>query len=282
MNLKKNIKNFAYLNYSTAKLYYNFFSLPKLGRSNPLLIFQMGKVGSSSVANSLKLLDMNFVIYHVHDMSDKIMDLMESNYKENWIPAARPGHLWEGQYVKKILKKHPKRWNWKIITLVRDPVARNISAFFQNLFLKYGSYYFDRKKLLNLFLNEFDHETPLVWFDREIKEVIGIDVFRKPFPKEKGYEIYQSKENSLLTIRLEDLDACASNAFREFLGIKNLKIIKSNIGNVKPYSKSYNDFLKNIKLPDAYIQKMYFSKFTRHFYTQIEIEYFIKKWSNLN
>jgi hypothetical protein len=278
MKIKDHIRKIFAYNYFTAKAYYHLFSLPKLRQADPLLIFQMGKVGSSTISKSLKEHNSDRVMYHAHDLTDNIIDLMESSYRQNWSQSLNPAHLWQSQYIRKVIKKYPNRWNWDIITLVRDPVARNISGFFQTLFLAYDQ---DKRKgdeLSDLFLSEFDHETPLVWFDREMKGVFGIDVFGSSFSSSTGYKIYEGEGCRLLLIRLEDLDSCAPKAIEDFLGIENFKIMKSNVGTQKAYSQQYHEFLKHIKLPAAYIDRMYNSKYAQHFYSEHEIENMIKKW----
>jgi hypothetical protein len=240
----------------------------------------MGKVGSSSVLKSLKQYEPDVTTYHVHGLTEESINSMENIYRQKWFPGAGPDHLWQSQYIRKNIKKYPNRWNWNIITLVRDPIARNISAFFQTLFLVYDQKTLDYGKLADLFLAEFDHETPLVWFGREIQGVFGIDVLASPFPRSDGYKIYEGEGCRLLLIRLENLDSCAPKAIEEFLGIENFKIMKTNVGTQKAYSQQYHKFLKHIKLPGSYIDRMYNSKYARHFYSGDEIEAMIKKWQH--
>jgi hypothetical protein len=131
---------------------------------------------------------------------------------------------------------------------------------------------------IRLFLEKFDHDTPLVFFDREFKGVLGIDVFSSDFPKPKGYKIYEQELADVLLIRLENLDQCASKAFQEFLNVDGFTVIRKNIASEKAYYPIYRKFLESVLLPDSYIDEMYASKYARHFYSEQEIDAFRAKW----
>lgn len=133
-------------------------------------------------------------------------------------------------------------------------------------------------EMAELFLSKADHKLPLVWFDKYLKPVFGIDVFDQIFPVPKGYEIYKNNKVELLLIKLEDLDRCAGEAFKGFLGIENFALVKANITSEKADSKAYAKFIKTIRLPDSYIDEMYSSQLAQHFYTQSEIDRLRAKW----
>jgi hypothetical protein len=177
---------------------------------------------------------------------------------------------------------------WKIITLVRDPIARNISSFFQ---LIDDEYEFDYRKkarsmstdelveeLIQFFLERHDHDVPLTWYDVELKPIFAIDVFATEFPKSRGYQIYHGENADVLLIRLEDLDRCAAVALKEFLGIESFKLMNTNISTDKYYADAYREFIRKVHLPPDYIDRMYTSKFVRHFYSDEEIDLFRARW----
>lgn len=112
--------------------------------------------------------------------------------------------------------------------------------------------------------------------------MLDIDVFSSEFPKSKGYEIYETKHADLLLLKLENLNNCASDAFKTFLDIDGFTLAKSNIGDNKAYRNIYRRFLESIVLPDSYIDKMYTSKYVRHFYSEKEIEAFKARWCRQN
>lgn len=292
--LTNNLKQFVYEEclfnayYSANVNYYNF--IHNSSYKQKLIVYQMGKVGSTTVWNSLQSLK-NVDVYHVHALTQHGLKSVKNYYKKNFHrKRVIPDHLLESQYLRKQLDKGLGSNNkWKIVTLVRDPIAKNISSFFQKLDPLLAYDYKEKtrnterkdiiKDLSDLFINKFDrHEKPLNWFNSEIKSVFNIDVFSSNFPKTQGYEIYQADHADLLIVKLEQLNECASEAFNNLLGISEFALLESNISGKKTYGNIYRMFLESIILPDSYIEQMYASNYVRHFYSEEEIEAFKAKW----
>ena len=289
MSIKGKIKNAIIYNlcrsYALAKLI-NLLSLEQAygGHESGLIIFQMGKVGSSSIYESLKRITPNSPIYHAHVLTPAQLASTEALTKANWAASRNPMHLWHSLFLQDKLKQKPSK-KWKVITLVRDPIARNISAFFQTKHLLRADDQrvllssTDSEELKGLFLENFyAHEAPIKWFDDELKPVFGIDVFDRSFPREAGYCIYEGEIADVLLIRLEDLARCQTEAIREFLGVDNFQMRKTNVGKDKSYSEAYSRMLSSIRLPETYLEQMYQSKYAQHFYSRDEIAKFSQRW----
>ncbi|MCK4821446.1 hypothetical protein KA005_37115, partial [bacterium] len=188
--------------------------------------------------------------------------------------------------------------HWKIVTLIREPIARNISTFFENLdvtknpestkyAVKSDYYGFEitvdpenMEPLIELFFDRLIHERPLNYFDDEIRYVFGIDIFESTFPVDKGYMHYQSNNADMLLIRLGDLNRCAKTAFKEFLDVDDFTLIQTNVANEKVYAPLYKEFKRKVHFPEDYINKMYESRYVRHFYSDEEIRELRKTWEN--
>jgi len=253
----------------------------------PIVVFQMGKVGSSTIVESLKALDLGFPIYHVHRLTPDGLEFAEKMRlaRRGSRPAGK--HYFTSRYLRKQLAKQSNSMRWNVVTSVREPIARNVSAFFHALDAWYPE--FDHQprgndkstlfaELTTIFLEEFPHKLPLTWFDSEMKSTFGIDVFSSEFPKQEGYGIYEGERVNLLVIRLEDIAKCGQQAFSKFLGIEQFALVSTNVGSEKAYGTAYNEFLRSIVLPDSYIDRMYASKYARHFYNEEEIRTFKAKW----
>jgi hypothetical protein len=264
----------------------------KLSKNECILIHQMGKVGSSTITQSLEKSDCDIPIFHTHILNPVRLQskihiylskkLAKGGSKSTWII----GHLATSKILSPIIQKKSEKITWKIITLVREPVGRNISAFFQNIdsyfddFIeRYNKGTLSNQEISEKFFNDFPHNIPLEWIDLEIKDVFGIDLYKYEFPIDKGYSIQGSENGSnCMVVRVEDLNRCYKDAFRDFLRIQNFVLVKENIGETKEYSDIYKSFLKEIIFPDWYLEKMYSSKYSKHFYSDIEIEEFCKRW----
>ena len=264
----------------------------------PLLIYQMGKVGSKTVRNSLQALELDRTIFHIHYLSlDRIRELEAE--RKRYLGTQQEHllrHIWQYQYVRKQMASNSNGKRWEIITLTREPISRNIATFFENLEvtpitvdrqyrIKSDYYDFDivldiedMDKLVKLFFERLNHDSPLTFFDQELKCVFGVDVFASEFPTSKGYKIYKDKQADVLLIRLHDLNKCARHAFEEFLGLKDFTLLNTNVGGAKEYASLYQRFKNSIVLPETYVEKMYTSRYMRHFYSEKEIAKFRASW----
>ena len=100
----------------------------------PIMIYQMAKVGSRSVLFSLELSYRrhrlpNVAIHHVHNLAD--LDTHEER-------AKLKGDTEEIQVIQEYKKLRQEfdglqGQHWNVISLVRDPVARNVGSFFHNI-----------------------------------------------------------------------------------------------------------------------------------------------------
>lgn len=278
--------------YCANKIYYNLSHNVESKHKEKVIVYQMGKVGSTTILKSLQTLN-NLDVYHVHTLTKDGIKNVEEMYKRRFYRTHNIyEHLLESQYLRKQLDKGLEGKNkWKVVTLVRDPIAKNISSFFQHLESRLGYKYKNKldsmkmedivKELMELFLNRINgYKKSLTWFERELKPVFGIDIYSKDFPKSKGYGIYESESASVLLIRLENLNECANDAFKTFLNINSFTLLESNTGSNKGYSNIYRSFLEHIVLPEKYINEIYTSNYVKHFYSEEEIEAFKKKWCN--
>jgi len=204
---------------------------------------------------------------------------------------------WLNQFLLRTFQRQNDRKTWKLITLTREPIGRNISAFFENLevarcetegdFEISSDYYQisptvvsvnDTHKLVELFFDRARHDSPLRFFDREIRDIFGIDVLRSGFPIDTGYEIYRKDRVELLVLRLESLSRCAGQAFADFLGIDDFKTVDQNIGAKKVYAPLYDAFKRNVTIDSEYAGTLYESNYMRTFYSDAEIGEARAKW----
>ena len=255
--------------------------------NRPVIVFQSGKVGSTSLHLSLekkfKELEISTPVYHAHIL-EKIDQRIERIKQIRTDPSASIQKLLESKKIRQqIDNNHEQCWN--VISLVRDPVAKKISTFFQLI----NEYIPDWKKqwksgelkledLQKMFFEKSGDNDPGQWFDNQIKPIWGIDIFKTPFDKTNGYHIYTfTPRVNLMIIRMEDLNRVAENAFREFMGLESFSIISTNVGEEKPYRKLYEQF-KKLPLPASYLDKEYSSRYARYLYTENEIAAFRKHW----
>ncbi len=294
----------AFRNYSTARLY-SLARLHLAPAGRPVLVYTMGKVGSTAVAEYIESSGVGYTIYHLHWLVPERLRLDEATFKTAVKKhrgtalerRLRPQYIWQGQYLSgRVQRPAPGGGKWKVITLIRDPVARNVSSFFENMELFEYDYVskmqFGREEhlvaeLMELFREKYIDGSeaadvdadPLTWFDEELKAVFDVDVFGKDFPVGQGFDIYDAPLADVLLIRLEDLGACIGAALERFLGLEAAGLQRRNVGADKDYAPLYRRFLDTFKIPDAYLDRVYGSKVSRHFYTDEELAKFRSRWS---
>jgi len=246
----------------------------------------MGKVGSSSVFQSLRNTSCGKSVLSVHFLSPELTEIKKYHKGAGIDPA--PYHIYLGEAIRKILKKDTDR-SCKIITIVRDPIAIVISDLFQNPYFADESlsqdgvnFSFDKvisyleRKLLDATTFSYIYE----WFDRELKRIFDIDVFALPFPKEIGYAFYKKQNTEVLLIRLEDLSRNGPQIIQNFLNLKEpFEIKSSHVRSDLEEGELYSKVKRSIKLDLTLCRNIYSSDFVNHFYSDPMIEQFIAKWS---
>ena len=254
------------------------------------LIYQMGKVGSSSIYKALKEHHLSSPVYQLHYLDPTSLQESVAWHNANNF-SQLPEHLQVSEAMATFLAKDQDRVRWKIISLVRDPIALQCSMIFQNLAEAFSSALEEDNTRVNLQkaielitrdLSDFQTRKShfLNWFDNEIKEVFGIDVYRYPFNKEEGFSIINQGNVEILLIKFENLQECFTEAFFQFTGINDLQLPQANVGIEKEYGEDYKKLTRTLLLPNSLCKNIYKTKLTQHFYSQQEINKFMEQWSH--
>lgn len=265
---------------SVSRTYFQYkFSRETPSNKPPVVIYQMGKVGSSTLLASLNETQHDYPVFHIHNMSRQFL---ESSKQSNRPIKSR--HYWESYYLKKQLESHPDS-KWKVITIVREPVGRNISAFFQNinwlfpnLNARLASGELTLDDVIEGFFSTYNHDVPLTWFDEQLNAELGVDVFSRPFDFEQGFTLFERDGIEVLVLRLEDFNTHAADAIKQFLGLESFVLTKRNDGGLKSYRDVYDEFRKRVRFPVSYLDRMYDSKYAQHFYRNEELKAFRRNW----
>jgi hypothetical protein len=248
-------------------------------RPTPVLIYQMGKVASSALAHEIEAVS-DAPAYHQHVLSDAGIRFVENVYRQSWDVDRLPIHLWESRRVRRLLRS-PAHRPWTVITVTRDPVARNVSAFFQIADLQFGIDPVNTEidELRTRFLEQFDeHDRPLRWFDEELDGVFDTRTFAEEFPHEQGWTTIESDLARVGVIRYEDLQTATRPLLRRLLEVDVAALGDQNRSSTKKYADAMSGFREGLILPDDYLDWMYNSKYARHFYTDAEREAYRRRW----
>ena len=250
----------------------------------PIVVYTIGKTGSSTVLATLAEAVPDRPVYQVHHLQPERVERSERHYRSLPRPIAT-GHVLAAQYLSRHRPPTPDD-PWDVITLVREPVAQDVSVFFQ-VGERRGLFRLDGEgrlvepasvdELVERFRTWRDHEDDVRWFDDDFAPSLGIDVYARPFDAAAGFARYDGDRARVLLLRNEDLRRVGSAALGDFLGIDPPALVAANVGAEKRYAEVYAEF-RSRPVPAELAESLYGSKLARHFYSAAELDGFRAAW----
>ncbi|XOV91163.1 MAG: putative capsular polysaccharide synthesis family protein [Bacteroidota bacterium] len=242
-------------------------------KGKTILIYNAGKVGSRTLYFQLHNTSPFDNVYHTHFLSKEWLERLKGTkyFDENWERA---------NMVFNHLEKKPAEKRY-IITLVREPISREFSNYFQHPddYVNGDIHSYSISEVVKRFYEILNFEYYFNWFDTELRTYTGFDVFDCPFDKETGYTIYDHDElTKVLVIKLEKLNDCYQEAIQKFLGIKLKFLVNANEANQKDISSLYKEVKHKIRFTGTRLDEIYSHRFVTHFYSPAEIEKFKAKY----
>ncbi|MBN8608509.1 MAG: hypothetical protein J0L81_16455 [Caulobacterales bacterium] len=229
-----------------------------------VLIYQMGKVASSTIKASILPLPR----YEVHQVHRLVPSNIERVYREHrrrgWpMPTGDPG----GIYLQRDL--HARR-PAKVITLVREPIGRNISYYFQNLDKILGrshAHELPLQAVIDGYPPEFPYsDDPLTWFDYEFNAALGANVYESGWAPGMNAHRWRAGVYDILILRCDAADDTKREALREFLDAPALSLRQANVTSAKPSAAMHRAFRQNVRFPAAYVDRMLGSRYANFFF----------------
>jgi hypothetical protein len=265
--------------------------LDELKRSSrpPVVVHQMGKVGSSSVVAAVRAADPDRPVFQVHHLLPASIADQEALYRSTFSSRRRiDGHLVDSIVVRRALAEGRLSDGTVVVTMVRDPMAQRYSAFFQTLSFRMPD--LDERlrtqrpsELANDVLAQFNgpgwwHKDRIgAFFREEFVLAWGIDVFATPFDARRGWRHYPGDFPALL-IRFEDLSAGGIVALSATVNEKlELPLLQESAK--KPYAELMSNVRSRLELSRAYLDRTYESDAVRHFYSDEQLRGFRELWS---
>lgn len=255
-----------------------------------VFIWQMGKVGSSTVFKSLRpYANPGISLAPVVGESPRWLIHHNLIQTHSIKPLYDVLHHSEEEFV--------------IISLVRDLLARNISTIFQSMNYRepWRNDYFiagveefqampyeQQEQAIIGHLRRLNTGSSVSsWYDNLLKSHFYypdidrhfIDVYAKPFDWERGFQTYESKSGRvrMIIIRLENLDNVAVE-LGKFMGLDDFKLRHDNLASDKWYQPIYKKFNSRYKPTVAELQSIYGSKFMNYFYSPGQINSLASRW----
>lgn len=252
------------------------------GAAPPVLVYATPKVASTAVTHALMSVE-GQAVFHVHMISAANIRRLHEGMRRRGLTRARQDmngleDLGLALADELIRPRRPAR----VVSLVRDPVARNISFYFQTLDVLWKTEraheHFGVERLLEEFHERFVHERGIDWFDEEFGPVLGIDVYARPFPQREGFLRIDSGPYEVLLMRHDLDDRLKEKCLADLIRVPKVTLTPRNVGAEKSYSEVYGEFLRRVVLPEDYVERMLGSKYARHFYGPEELARFRARW----
>lgn len=244
----------------------------------PVIVFQMGKVGSTSVASSFPTPGHRLAV-QTHHLYRPRIEAAKQWSRDRGLPVR--AHFFHADAVARrvVDKGRP----FKLITLVREPVGRSVSNFFHN-FERFVGVSLAESTHSPDELTEIlvEHEAQLDesrWFQRELEPALGVDLYDHPFPHDDGAQVVPSGSGEILVLRLETPDEAKEAAVASFLGEADFTLASANVGAAKEYGEGYRAFQDAAVLPGEFLDRKLSTVYATHFYSDAERAEIRARWS---
>lgn len=248
------------------------------GSDRIVLILTHGKVGSTTIYKAVRKLP-GYQSFQNHFISEEGVAEARQQQREGYTPV----HLLQGEAIRRELLAQPDR-PVKLITLMRDPVARAVSNLFQHpaVFNASGEIRdLPMESIITTAVEQvlFSLAYTERWFDRELSTLLGHDFFSRGFDRENGFQLLREGRFELLAGKLESLSSDGASCLGRFFDLGcDLPIPISHARSATGDAAVYAQLKRNLKLPAALLDEVYSSRVCRHFYTPEELEGFRKLW----
>lgn len=247
-------------------------------KNDIFLVYTLGKVGSSTIYDTLKSVIPHVDIHHIHFLSDDYLNKILTNSNSYFHK-----HVELGRSVLDHISKNPNK-RIKIITLVRDPVQRQISSLFQVWKGKFGE-----RDLNEVAINEMVNDVKstmgkyqLEWFDKEFNAFTGIDIYDHKIDQKRNYLRFQENGFDVLVLKLEHLNTSFRPAFKDLLNTDIDELSHANLSKNKVSYNRHKELERKIRFEEHELDEVYSSKYARHFYSSVELSAFKDRWLKID
>lgn len=229
-----------------------------------ILVHTMGRVGSSTLQATIQN-QLGRPVPHIHALNPETLVRQ----------VARAGSLARSSAsvqagvdaVRQIMRATGRI---KVITAVREPVDRNLSAMFAALTNGRGSSEVEAalkdSAAVRRAWEAAHHDRPHVWFDREVLEPLGVDIYKYQFP-DNGLQTIRGDRVDILVVRAEVDNGRKLEAASRFLGFDSLPVVTRNdAARHGEMAELYRRWRAIVGPTEEYIAHHRNSRFGKHFY----------------
>lgn len=241
------------------------------------VVHTIGKVASSTIYEAIKSIAGNHC-YHTHFLQkDKIQQVSK---KLQNVGKTVDGHIADSLEVLNLLSDNTQMRKLRVVSLVRDPLARNVSAFFENLEL-YGldpKNLPDAPSLIATFLERSHLNTMDEWFETQFSQVFDLKKRDIAFSKKAGCGLFQRHGVDFMILKAELENWRKERMLQAWLNTEDISLKDANVTANKSVSNHYTAFKKELSRHFDKVCSLYDSPWFNHFYSQEESRQFKAYW----
>lgn len=243
---------------------------------DPVLVFTMAKVGSLSIYQSIRKYS-TIPSFHIHSLDeDEVRAGDQLCFDHGIYPDSRSPVSLINKTV--ITPQKP----YKIISIFRNPLERNISAFFDAFEFHVGmlpsKYKGSIEELKTLFYEKLNHTYAINWYENHFLKGTGVNVYDRPFDTEKQYTVYTHGSIEILLMDSRLVDTEKEKIVQEFCGIPDFKLTNLNVTDQMKHASLYAAFKNELRFDSEYLDQQLNSRFFSHFFTKEDKDVLHEKW----
>ncbi len=174
-----------------------------------------------------------------------------------------------------------------VMTPIREPIGRNVSAFVNNLrgwASAHDADPDDVDEMYEVFQRHFPHRQPQEWIESQLNEPFGIDVFAKRFPSAGAVEL-DASPNRLLILRTTLSDERKAEVLGDFLGVEGLIVTRVNVtverAGWSRRAAIVQQFKSRVGRDEEYLDSMLELPMASHFFSKKERREIRDEWLQL-
>lgn len=254
-------------------------------QNSPIVIYQMGKVGSQTIWKSLQKMSLPNPIYHIHVLNPGNINKAIKALSIKGAPLTV--QLKQAQDLIAYLEQQELP-RMKVITIVREPIVQLLSSFFQRMKVHFPQFINPDESYKVDEITRYVYETvchkkinAFQWFNKEFQQGLGIDIYDYQFDTIEGYGKITKDYLEILILRLESSEHWEQR-ITDFLELSTpFKMLNKNQAEGKKYKEVYNQVKLNLKFPREVLEEIYSSKYCQHFYTSEMNQMFLNQWEQI-
>lgn len=204
-----------------------------INRSPSVFVYTMGKVASTSLSAALRAADLTCVDIHFLDRKRILQQIKRS------LDLGNPQrHIYESLVANAAVHRARQQGRViKVISSLRPPVQRNLSAAFHGLSRTLEG---DASGIRDA-VNRYRATTPDIWFAEDLLPATGIDAYALDVDTAQDHFRTANENFDVLFLKTSMSDARKSDVISAFVG-RPVSVGRENVGERKWYADVYRQF----------------------------------------